>query len=168
MTDRETLLALLGQWVTVTNPRLPAAWYGKLVALADDPSVLIQTPGQGQGCFPQSFIVAPAEPPLDEQDDDETPLQAARASIYLRDAVIEQLKTRLRIAEARASELEGATDIAVHAIQLMNKAGAERDAAEATTKRVRDEVDRWTRNALEPGQARRVLDDIRNALQPKE
>ncbi|MBP5930436.1 hypothetical protein [Streptomyces scabiei] len=58
----------LGRWVTVTNPdpRLaPAAsWYGRLVALADDPTVVIQAPGGGgQGVFPQAFVITPADPP---------------------------------------------------------------------------------------------------------
>ncbi|MER7953876.1 hypothetical protein [Streptomyces sp. NPDC096030] len=60
---------------------------------------------------------------------DEEPLEAEQASLGLRDAVIDLLKTRANIAEAKARELEGAADVAVRAIQLMNQAGAERDAA---------------------------------------
>lgn len=55
----------LGQWITVTNPNpdLAASWYGRLVALADDPTVVIQAPGGGQGVFPQGFTITPADPP---------------------------------------------------------------------------------------------------------
>ncbi|MFE9738854.1 hypothetical protein [Streptomyces sp. NPDC006477] len=86
--------------------------------------------------FPASESATSQDPAADA----ETPLQAARASIDLRDAVIAQLKLRSEIAEAKARELDGAADIAVRAIQLMNAAGAERDAARATVERVQDAV----------------------------
>ncbi|MCF3960315.1 hypothetical protein [Streptomyces fuscigenes] len=62
---RPELLDHLGQWVTVTNPNpsLTASWYGRLVALSDDPTVIIQAPGGGQGVFPQGFAITPADPP---------------------------------------------------------------------------------------------------------
>ncbi|MFM9594141.1 hypothetical protein ACKI16_23680 [Streptomyces scabiei] len=53
----------LGQWVTVSNPSLPASWYGCLIALADAPSVILALPGGGQATLPQGFTVTPAEPP---------------------------------------------------------------------------------------------------------
>lgn len=57
----------LGRWVTVANPdphlATAASWYGRLVALADDPTVVIQAPGGGQGVFPQDFVITPADPP---------------------------------------------------------------------------------------------------------
>ncbi|MFU0240395.1 hypothetical protein ACKI1J_32240 [Streptomyces scabiei] len=65
--SRADLPGHLGRWVTVANPdpRLaPAAtWYGRLVALADEPSVIVQSVGGGQGAFPQAFAVTPADPP---------------------------------------------------------------------------------------------------------
>ncbi|MBX9425465.1 hypothetical protein [Streptomyces lateritius] len=79
---------------------------------------------------------------------EETPLQAARASIDLRDAVIAQLKLRAEIAEAKAYELDGATNVAIRAIQLMQQAGAERDAAEAAIAEVRS-VHRQYRSACD-------------------
>lgn len=36
---------------------------GRLVALADDPTVVIQAVGGGQGVFPQAFTITPADPP---------------------------------------------------------------------------------------------------------
>ncbi|QPL14116.1 hypothetical protein QEH48_gp087 [Streptomyces phage TurkishDelight] len=60
---RADLPGHLGQWVTVSNPSLPASWYGCLLALADAPSVILALPGGGQATLPQGFTVTPAEPP---------------------------------------------------------------------------------------------------------
>ncbi|WP_221888933.1 hypothetical protein, partial [Streptomyces sp. WAC08241] len=51
----------------------------------------------------------------------------ADAVLATRDAEMERLRVRAEVAEARARDLEGAADVAVRAIQLMNQAGAERD-----------------------------------------
>ncbi|MER7835298.1 hypothetical protein ABTY98_05145 [Streptomyces sp. NPDC096040] len=63
MTDQATLRGLLGEWVTVRNPDLPVAWYGRLVGLHDDPGLLLAIPGRGGTCLPQRFTVTPAEAP---------------------------------------------------------------------------------------------------------
>lgn len=55
-------------------------------------------------------------------------------------AVVKPLQVRARIAEAKARELEGAADVAVRAVQLMQQAGIERDAAEAAITRVRGAI----------------------------
>lgn len=64
---RADLPSHLGRWVTVTNPNphlaTAATWYGRLVALAEEPSVIVQSVGGGQGAFPQSFTITPADPP---------------------------------------------------------------------------------------------------------
>ncbi|MFE6815977.1 hypothetical protein [Streptomyces sp. NPDC057677] len=93
---------------------------------------------------------------------DETPLEAACASIDLRDAVIDQLKIRAEIAENKARELEGATDIAVRAVQLMQQAGAERDAARARLAAFADQVQTITDEAR--GGIRQQLGDALAAL----
>jgi hypothetical protein len=57
VTDRDTLETLLGEWVTVTNPVHRSVWQGQLIGLADDPSLLLNAPGGGRLCLPQSFDV---------------------------------------------------------------------------------------------------------------
>lgn len=63
----------------------------------------------------------------------------------LRDVLLpeerEQLAGAVRILQARVSDQSGAASVAVSAIRLMNQAGAQRDAAEATVTRVRQAVD---------------------------
>ncbi|MFB7605246.1 hypothetical protein [Streptomyces gardneri] len=104
---------------------------------------------------------------IGEGADEETPLQAARASIDLRDAVIAQLKLRTEIAEAKARELEDATDVAVRAIPLMNAAGAERDAARARLAAFAEQVQAITDEAR--GGIRQQLGDALATLDlPKE
>ncbi|MFC8332787.1 hypothetical protein [Streptomyces olivaceus] len=87
---RADLPSHLGRWVTVTNPNphlAPAAtWYGRLVALSDDPTVVIQAPGGGQGSFPQAFTITPADPP--EPGSISPRRQAAYDAVY---ALIRQL-----------------------------------------------------------------------------
>lgn len=63
MTSREDLEALLGEWVTVANPLVHTVWQGQLIALADDPSLMLNTPRGGRLCLPQSFDVQRAAPP---------------------------------------------------------------------------------------------------------
>ncbi len=53
----------LGQWVTVTNPDVPASWYGRLTALSDGPSLHLTAPGGQTISLPQAFHVTPAAPP---------------------------------------------------------------------------------------------------------
>ncbi|MET9819607.1 hypothetical protein [Streptomyces sp. NPDC006355] len=84
----------LGRWVTVANPdphlATAATWYGRLVALADDPTVVIQAPGGGQGVFPQAFTITPADPP--EPGTISPRRQAAYDAVY---AVIRRLGPEL-------------------------------------------------------------------------
>lgn len=61
MTARETLMTLLGRQVTVTNPAHPVSWSGRLLAVADDPSILIEGEDGGRMCLPQAFVVEPAD-----------------------------------------------------------------------------------------------------------
>jgi hypothetical protein len=66
MTSHDTLRALLGEWVRVSNPTNPASWTGKLLGLADNPSVLIESADGHRMSLPQTFTVervdAPAAP----------------------------------------------------------------------------------------------------------
>lgn len=63
MTDHNTLLQLLGQWVTVTHPDAPhRVWHGQLSMMMDTPSIALQMPEGGVELFPQSFTVAAAQP----------------------------------------------------------------------------------------------------------
>lgn len=63
MTCRDELGELLGEWVTVTSSHARTVWQGRLVGLADLPSLVLLSPGGGQLCLPQSFDVQPAAPP---------------------------------------------------------------------------------------------------------
>lgn len=63
MTRREELGALLGEWVTATSSSTGAVWQGRLVGLADQPTLVLLSPGGGQVCLPQSFDVQRAAPP---------------------------------------------------------------------------------------------------------
>jgi hypothetical protein len=89
------------------------------------------------------------------------------------DAVLnlqERNRVRVDIAEAKARDLDGAADVAVRAIQLMNQAGAERDEARSLLELVReavaiadpDDVTDWQRGY------RACADRVLNTLQPKE
>lgn len=78
-------------------------------------------------------------------------------------AVQEQMRVRVEIAEARASELAGASDVAVRAIQLMNGAGADRDAAMARLAAFRDQVQAITDEAR--GGIRQQLGDVLAAFE---
>ncbi|MEV5048233.1 hypothetical protein AB0N20_27450 [Streptomyces griseoincarnatus] len=62
-TPRGDLPAQLGRWVTVSNPDLPASWYGRLTALSDHPSLHLTAPGGQTVSLPQAFRVTPAAPP---------------------------------------------------------------------------------------------------------
>lgn len=64
MTDTQTLLSLLGQWVTVTFPTetRPAA-KGRLVSVMEQPSFGILTLHGQKDTFPASFTVAPTDEP---------------------------------------------------------------------------------------------------------
>jgi hypothetical protein len=82
VTDTETLQNLLGEWVTVRNPDLPIAGYGRLIGLHDDPGLLLAIPGRGNTCLPQRFTVTAAAPPLRQP----VPQEEARPFSELRDA----------------------------------------------------------------------------------
>lgn len=59
MTAHGSLLALLGEWVTVTHPDAPhRVWHGQLASLMDCPSIVLQMPEGGTEVLPQSFDVA--------------------------------------------------------------------------------------------------------------
>lgn len=77
------LPAQLGRWVTVSNPLLPASWYGRLTALSEDPTLHLTLPGGGTISLPQAFHVTPAAPPPPHA------LAPARQAAY--DAVYELL-----------------------------------------------------------------------------
>lgn len=154
MTAHDKLLPLIGEWVTVTNPDVPASWYGKLVGLADQPSVLIQAPGGGQTCLPQSFTVercdleqqpapAPAglreryaalfrHPPGMQRLGDATPGEIADAILAVRDTELEQLRAE---AQQMAVDLDNRDETIRHL-----DAGLQHERA--TIERVRAECDR--------------------------
>lgn len=48
---------LLGKQVIVTNPH-GTVWSGRLIALADDPSLVLEQADSTRVCLPQSFTVA--------------------------------------------------------------------------------------------------------------
>lgn len=58
--NRPDLMTLLGHYVTVTNPHVGSSWSGKLVALADDPFLVIDQHDGTRMVLPQRFYVAPA------------------------------------------------------------------------------------------------------------
>lgn len=63
MTAHDTLLSLLGQWVTVTHPGDERrAWHGQLAGMMDSPAIVLAMPEGGTEVLPQSFIVEPAAP----------------------------------------------------------------------------------------------------------
>jgi hypothetical protein len=62
-TDRAAMIALLDHWVTATSPHTQAVWQGRLVGIADHPTVILQTPGGGQVSLPQTVDLQPASPP---------------------------------------------------------------------------------------------------------
>jgi hypothetical protein len=55
---------LLGQTVTITHPTLPGTWTGRLIALADHPSVVIEQPDGRRVSLPQTYGIQPADQPL--------------------------------------------------------------------------------------------------------
>jgi hypothetical protein len=60
--NRPDLMALLGERVTVTNKNTPArTWTGKLVAVCDDPSLVIEEDHGERMTLSQSFYVAPLD-----------------------------------------------------------------------------------------------------------
>ncbi|WNI20352.1 hypothetical protein [Actinacidiphila sp. ITFR-21] len=63
MTSREELGGLLGEWVTATSSSTGTVWQGRLVGLADLPTLVLLSPGGGQVSLPQSFDVQRAAPP---------------------------------------------------------------------------------------------------------
>ncbi|MXM66764.1 hypothetical protein GR925_25865 [Streptomyces sp. HUCO-GS316] len=63
MTDHDTLLSLLGEWVTVTHPGDDRrVWHGQLASMMDSPSIVLRMPGGGTEVLPQSFTVQAAAP----------------------------------------------------------------------------------------------------------
>lgn len=65
MTDRQTLVDLIGQRVTVTNPTLPVSWTGRLLGLSDHPSLTVEDEHGRRMTLPQSFRVEPAPPAVE-------------------------------------------------------------------------------------------------------
>ena len=64
-------LMLRGAWVTIANPGNGSAWSGRIIAMHDDPGVVIEQADGVRICLPQSFTVTEAaEPP---QPEPETP-----------------------------------------------------------------------------------------------
>lgn len=59
---REWLNGFLGERVTITNSRLGTSWTGRVIALHDDPGVVIEQDGGFRLCLPQSFEVTRAAP----------------------------------------------------------------------------------------------------------
>lgn len=63
MTAHDTLLGLLGEWVTVTHPGDERrVWHGQLASMMDSPSIVLRMPEGGTEVLPQSFIVQAAAP----------------------------------------------------------------------------------------------------------
>lgn len=63
MTAHDTLLRLLGEWVTVTHPGDEhRVWHGQLASMMDSPSIVLRMPEGGTEVLPQSFIVQAAAP----------------------------------------------------------------------------------------------------------
>ena len=64
MSDTTTLTDLLGKRVTITNPRCDgASWTGRIIALHDDPGVVIEQDDGLRVCLPQEFDVTEASSP---------------------------------------------------------------------------------------------------------
>ncbi|WP_328434532.1 hypothetical protein [Streptomyces sp. NBC_00425] len=62
VTNHGTLLQLLGQWVTVTDPQDHHVWHGQLGNLMDAPSLVLHMPEGGTKVLPQAFDVTGAAP----------------------------------------------------------------------------------------------------------
>lgn len=66
MTARGELYDLLhrGAWVTVRNPWVSSEWSGRLIAMHDDPGIVIEQADGVRICLPQEFAVTeePAPP----------------------------------------------------------------------------------------------------------
>jgi len=97
--DRLAQLLASQALVTVTNPRHPgSAWTGRITAIADDPSVILDCPGGLRVCLPQSFGVTEAavtEAAGDENEPsgaDTGPQEAAeRAQLAVAEAALRRL-----------------------------------------------------------------------------
>lgn len=96
-----------------------------------------------RGELPPATVLAPAEPiPLSETEEVRggrrltEPAQPRHTADSITDDALTALYDRAEIAEARARELDGAANVAVSAIRLMNQAGAERDQLRATAQRL--------------------------------
>ena len=95
MTHEQPALAdLLGQWVTATNPVDGAVWVGQLVALADHPTLILNSPGGGQVSLPQTFAVHPAAEPAQPAGEDSS---APRPFLELRDTGLLWLINRVAL-----------------------------------------------------------------------
>jgi hypothetical protein len=61
--NRPELMDLLGEHITVTNPHAGTSWTGKLVAIGDEPCVVIDQDHGPRLCLPQSFTVTRVDDP---------------------------------------------------------------------------------------------------------
>lgn len=57
---RDWLNGFLGERVTITNSRLGTSWTGRVIALHDDPGIVIEQDGGFRLCLPQSFEITRA------------------------------------------------------------------------------------------------------------
>ena len=97
MTDHDTLASLVGEWVTASHPSLPAVWQGRLVGLADDPSLLLDGFGGARMCLPQTYDVQPEAPPPDPDDQPSRPAGEPRPLAELRDTGLLWLINRVAL-----------------------------------------------------------------------
>ncbi|MEC3995218.1 hypothetical protein VSR01_17415 [Actinacidiphila sp. DG2A-62] len=97
MTDRDTLLGYMGGWVTVTHPTDKAVWQGRLIGLADDPSLLLDGYGGARMCLPQSYDVKSAEPPAPPNVPPHRPPGEPRPLAELRDSGLLWLLNRVAL-----------------------------------------------------------------------
>ncbi|MFM9590762.1 hypothetical protein ACKI16_29670 [Streptomyces scabiei] len=94
MTAHDTLLSLLGQWVTVTHPGDDRrTWHGQLAGMMDSPAIVLAMPEGGTEVLPQSFIVEGAAPAADGPYPD--PDSGARSLTQLRESGLLWLINRL-------------------------------------------------------------------------
>lgn len=74
-------LMLRGAWVTIANPGNGSAWSGRIIAMHDDPGVVIEQADGVRVCLPQSFTVTEAPEPHAGQQPGTAPCASLGARI---------------------------------------------------------------------------------------
>lgn len=94
------LMALVGQRVTVADPHIRSSWTGKLVAVCDDPSLVIEVDQGVRMTLPQRFLVTP---PPTEPDPRPFPSHSVGARLVINGEPL-HIRARLGIDDNHAGD----------------------------------------------------------------